>query len=77
MELMALLYPPLTKKTVVSIGEPKLIPEILDLNELPDKETLEKSKERAKIITAAHMYRLAALLPPENQGYYSLATKPS
>lgn len=74
---MALLYPPLTKKTIVNIGEPKFLPEILDLNKLPGRETLEESKKRAKMITTAHMYRLAALLPPENQGYYSLTTKPS
>lgn len=67
---VALLYPPHTQKIEMSVGSPFFLPEILDLEALPEGTSLENAKQRADSITDALMRTLAALLPEENRGYY-------
>lgn len=72
---VTLLYPPHTKKTQIHFGAPFFLPEILDLDALSQATTIETAKERADAITEALMYRLATLLPQENQGYYRITSE--
>lgn len=72
----ALQYPPHADKRTIHIGQPQFLPEILDLNQLPGGETPEKQKERANMLTKAHMLRLAQLLPPHLRGAYNQKTTP-